>query len=68
MPSLSVPINQTEEVLDEVLRIVKEEYDHPNSVLSETDRNKFVGEERRYEEIYYLIIKHDANDDDPFTV
>ena len=35
--------------MDEALQIMREEYEKPFSVLSETDRNKFVEEEERYD-------------------
>ncbi|KAG8214209.1 hypothetical protein J3R82DRAFT_11002 [Butyriboletus roseoflavus] len=43
--SLSSIIQQTEEVLDEVLRIIRQECEKPTSVLCETDRRDFVEDE-----------------------
>jgi hypothetical protein len=51
MPSSSVT-KQAEEVLEEVLRTIRKEYESPYPVLCETDRNRFVEEEGRYDEIF----------------
>ena len=40
---------QTEKVLEDILRIIRLEYEDPNPVLCEADRNKFVEEEARYD-------------------
>ena len=48
MPSSTIT-EQTDEVLDKVLQTIREEYERPFSVLSETDRNEFVEEEKRYD-------------------
>ena len=55
MPSLSTIIQQTEQVLDDLLSIVNPE--NPcSSLLSETDRNRLVGEESRYDRIFNAAI------------
>ncbi|KAH0828141.1 hypothetical protein J3R83DRAFT_3829 [Lanmaoa asiatica] len=48
--TLSSVIKQAEEVLDEVLRSLREECANPDSVLCETDRNRFVEEEESLRE------------------
>ena len=50
MPSSSVT-KQVEEVLEEVLQSIRKDYESPYPVLCETDRNKFVEEEGRYDGI-----------------
>lgn len=67
MPSISVTIKQTEDILDEILRIIRHESENLNPVLSEPDQNSFVEEEERYDELYYLIMMHDANNEDRLT-
>ncbi|KAN0091526.1 hypothetical protein V8E55_005092, partial [Tylopilus felleus] len=42
---LSSVIKQTEEVLEDVLQTIRQEYESPYPVLSETDRNRFIEEE-----------------------
>ncbi|KAN0091516.1 hypothetical protein V8E55_005082 [Tylopilus felleus] len=42
---LSSVIKQTEEVLEDVLHTIRQEYESPYPVLSETDRNRFIEEE-----------------------
>lgn len=47
---------QTEKVLEDILRIIRLEYEDPNPVLCEADRNKFVEEEARYDGICILSL------------
>ena len=49
---LSSTIKQTEQVLEEVLQAIRQEYESPYPVLCEADRNKFVEEEGRYDGIF----------------
>ena len=65
--SLSSVIKQTEEVLEDVLQTIRKESKRPCPVLSETDRNKFVEEEGRYDGTFVRTAKYDA-DKDLFTV
>ena len=55
MPSLSTIIQQTEQVLDDLLSIVNPENPY-SSLLSETDRNRLVGQESRYDKIFNTVI------------
>jgi len=57
---------KTEEVLEKVLQTIREEYENPFPVLCETDRNRFVREEERFDEI--LCGRQDDADKDPSTV
>ena len=65
--SLSSVIKQTEEVLEDVLQTIRKDYETPYPVLSETDRNKFIEEEGRYDGTFVRTVKYDA-DKDLFTV
>ena len=47
MPSSSAT-KKTEDVLEKVLRTIREEYESPFPVLCETDWNRFVSEEERF--------------------
>lgn len=68
MASIFDTIKQAEEILDEVLRVVRNEQQSPHPALSEVDQSKVEEEVQRYDEIYHMTIKHNANYKDPFTV
>lgn len=51
MPSSTVS-EHAQAVLEDVLRVIRQEYEGPFPVLSETDRNQFVEEERMYDGIF----------------
>ena len=58
---LSSVIKQTEEVLEDVLQTIRQEYESPYPVLSETDRNRFIEEEGRYDGTFVRTAKYDAD-------
>jgi len=65
MPSSSAT-KKTEDVLEKVLRTIREEYENPFPVLCEMDRNRFVSEEERFDGP--LSGRKDDADRDPSTV
>ncbi|KAI9571808.1 hypothetical protein HD554DRAFT_1827253 [Boletus coccyginus] len=60
MPSSSAT-TKTEEVLEKVLQTIREEYENPFPVLSETDRNRFIREEESLREQLKETIELDSS-------
>ena len=69
MPSLHDTINQANELLDNVRKTVRDDFGKQvNPMLSEADRQRFIAEEEGYVATWYIVVHHDINDEDAFTV